>query len=209
VGADLIGAALGGSTATGVDPLSTGSASARTRFVVSALVAVLALAGCGGGEQPSTAPAFNDTDVMFLQMSLEYVRQGDQVAALAESRGGTAEVRKLATDLRAQWRTESGTMQRWLLGWQRPLTADPSEGVHAGHGDLHSLRPADIAELRATRAADFDRTAMTVLVGHLHNCVEVTRMESAGGRYPPARALAEQMTAARQAEIQRMLRLLA
>jgi uncharacterized protein (DUF305 family) len=209
VGADLIGAALGGSTATGVDPPGTGSASARTRFVVTALVAVLALAGCGAGERPPTAPAFNDTDVMFLQMSLEYVRQGDQVAALAESRGGTAEVRKLATDLRAQWRTESGTMQRWLLGWQRPLTADPSEGVHAGHGDLHSLRPADIAELRATRAADFDRTAMTVLVGHLHNCVEVTRMESAGGRYPPARALAEQMTAARQAEIQRMLRLLA
>jgi uncharacterized protein (DUF305 family) len=208
VGADLIGTALGGSTATGVDPPST--ASARARLVLLALVAVLALAGCGsGGEQPSTAPAFNDTDVMFLQMSLEYVRQGDQVAALAESRGGTAEVRKLATDLRTQWRTESGTMQRWLLGWQRPPTADPSEGVHAGHGDLHSLRPADIAELRATGAADFDRTAMTMLVGHLHNCVEVTRMESAGGQYPPARALAEQMTAARQAEIQRMLRLVA
>jgi uncharacterized protein (DUF305 family) len=210
VGADLIDVATGGSTATNVDPPGTVSASRWARFLVLALVAVFALAGCGGGgEQPSTAPAFNDTDVMFLQMSLEYVRQGDQVAALAESRGGTAEVRLLATNLRTQWRTESGTMQRWLLGWERPLTADPSDGVHADHGDLHSLRPSDIADLRATKAADFDRTAMTMLVGHLHNCVEVTRMESAGGEYPPARALAAQMTEARQAEIQRMLQLVA
>ena len=179
------------------------------------LAAAAVLAGCG-----KAAPAepefndtefndteFNDTDVMFLQMSLEYARQGDEVAALAESRGGTAEVRMLGTGLRAQWDTESATMRSWLLGWQRPLTADPS--AHAGHGDPRSLRPSDVAELRATKAADFDRTALTLLVGHLHNCVEVTRMESAGGRYPPAKALAATMTQARQADIQRMLRLLA
>ena len=175
------------------------------------LAVVLALGGCGApaAEKPSTAPAFNDTDVMFLQMSLEYVRQGDQVAALAEARATSAEVRGLATELRTQWRTETGTMQRWLLGWQRPLTADPSEGVHAGHGDLHSLRPRDIAELKATRPADFDRSAMTMLVGHLHNCVEVSRMEAAGGQYPPATALAAAMTTDRQAEIQRLFQLLA
>ena len=173
------------------------------------LAVVLTLGGCGAQKPVANpAPAFNDTDVMFLQMSLEYVRQGDQVAALAESRG-SAEVRSLATDLRAQWRTETGTMQRWLLGWQRPLTADPGEGAHAGHGDLHSLRPQDIAELAATEPADFDRSAMTMLVGHLHNCVEVARMEAAGGQYPPAKALAEAMTRDRQAEIQRMLRLVA
>ena len=185
------------------------------------LAAVVAFAGCGvAADRPPAATnsqaapaggatAFNAADVMFLQMSLEYVRQGDEVAALAESRGGTAEVRRLATDLRDQWRTESGTMQRWLLGWERPLTADPSEGVHEGHGDLHSLRPSDVAELRATGSADFDRVALSLLVGHLHNCVEVARMESASGQYPPARALAGTMTAARQTEIQEMLRLLA
>jgi uncharacterized protein (DUF305 family) len=175
------------------------------------LAALLLPAGCAAPSPPAVAPAaaFGDTDVMFLQMSLAYAGQGDQVAALAESRARSAEVRALATRLRTQWRTESGTMQRWLLGWERPLTADPSEGAHAGHGDLHSLRPADLAELAATPAADFDRTAMTMLVGHLHNCVEVARMESAGGQYPPARSLATTMTASRQSEIQEMLRLLA
>ena len=184
------------------------------------LAAVLAVTGCGAaadrtsadravaGDAASPAPAFNDTDVMFLQMSLEYIRQGDQVAALAESRGAP-EVRDLATVLRTQWRAEAGTMQRWLLGWQQPLTADPGEGAHAGHGDLHSLRPQDIAELTAADPAGFDRAALTMLVGHLHNCVEVTRMEAAGGRYPPAKALAAAMTRDRQAEIQRMLPLVA
>ena len=185
------------------------------RTVVLILAAVLTVAGCGASPAPapagnaeSPAPAFNDTDVMFLQMSLEYIRQGDQVAALAEARGAP-EVRGLATELRAQWRTEAGTMQRWLLGWQQPLTADPSAGAHAGHGDLHSLRPRDIADLTATDPAGFDRAALTMLVGHLHNCVEVTRMETAGGRYPPAKALAAAMTRDRQAAIQRMLPLVA
>jgi len=199
VGPDLTGAATPGSTVTGLDP------GAMPRRTIILLAALAVITGCDE-ERPPADPGFNDTDVMFLQMSIEYARQGDEVAALAESRGGTPEVRTLATGLRTQWDTESGTMRRWLLGWQRPLTADP--GAHAGHGD-HSLRPSDLAELRATKAADFDRTALTLLVGHLHNCVEVTRMESAGGRYPPAKALAATMTQARQADIQRMLKLLA
>jgi uncharacterized protein (DUF305 family) len=100
-------------------------------------------------------------------------------------------------------------MQRWLLGWQEPLTADPSEGAHAGHGDLHMMRPSDIGELRSATGKTFDRTAVSLLLGHLGNCVETSRMESAGGAYPPARALADRMTAERQSQIQQMLRLAA
>jgi hypothetical protein len=97
-------------------------------------------------------------------------------------------------------------MQRWLLGWEQPVTADPDAGAHAGHGDLHSLRPADIAELEATKD-NFDGTAQSMLLGHLHNCVETSRMESAGGLYPPARALAERMSATRQGQVQQLLKL--
>jgi uncharacterized protein (DUF305 family) len=166
---------------------------------------VLALAGCGGRPAPVATTGFNEVDVMFLQMGLEQIKEGDQVAALAEQRAAAPEIRAVATELRGQWRTESGTMQRWLLGWQRPLTPDPDASAHAGHGDLHSLRPSDLAELRAARGPDFDRTALSMLLGHLHNCVETTRMESAGGSYPPAKSLAESMTTARQRQIQRML----
>jgi len=178
------------------------------RRLAAALLTLLALAGCAADPAPPP-PAFNGTDVMFLQMSLDYIRQGDQVVVLAEKRTSDPRVRALITELGGQWQREAGTMQRWLTGWQQPPSADPSAGAHAGHGDLHSLRPADIAELEAVRGADFDRTAVSLLLGHLHNCVEVARMEAAGGQYPPARQLAEAMTTQRQTQIQGLLALAA
>ncbi|MFI7540491.1 DUF305 domain-containing protein [Actinoplanes sp. NPDC049599] len=178
------------------------------RRLAAALLMLLALAGCAAGPAPPP-PAFNATDVMFLQMSLDYIRQGDQVVELAERRSADPRVRALITELGGQWQTEAGTMQRWLTGWQQPPSADPSAGAHAGHGDPHSLRPADLAELAAARGPDFDRTAVSLLLGHLHNCVEVARMEATGGQYPPAKALAETMTTRRQAQIQGLLTLAA
>ncbi|WP_433383225.1 DUF305 domain-containing protein [Actinoplanes sp. CA-142083] len=175
-----------------------------------ALIVAL-VAGCSA-EQPATipAPAFNATDVMFLQMALEQISEGDQVAGLAAERAADARIRATATELRAQWKEESGTMQRWLLGWQQPLTADPSAGAHAGHGALHALRAADIEELRSASSGEiFDRTAVSLLLGHLGNCVETSRMEESGGAYPPAKALATTVTQRRQAQVQRLLTLAA
>jgi uncharacterized protein (DUF305 family) len=180
-----------------------------TRLGRLALVLIL-VSGCSA--RPGTgspAPAFNATDVMFLQMGLEQIAEGDQVVTLAAGRAADPRVSTLAAELRGQWRDESGTMRRWLLGWEQPLTADPSAGAHAGHGALLALRPADIGELRAARGAGFDRTAVGLLLGHLGNCVQTSRMESAGGAYPPARALAGEMTDRRQGQIQRLLRLAA
>ena len=195
------------------------------RLLVASAVVALALAGCGdpaasgsaapgptvpGSATPApAASAGNDTDVMFLQMSLEHVRQGDEVVALAEERAADPRVRALAADLRRQWRAEAETMRGWLTRWGRPLAAAPDAGAHAGHGDLHSLRASDVAELRAAKGADFDRTALSLLLGHLHNTVETARLETAGGAYPPAISLAATMTTVRQQQVQTMLGLLA
>ena len=172
---------------------------------------ILALvAGCSA-KQPAaaTAPPFNATDVMFLQMGLAQIAEGDQVAALAAERAGDGRIRAIATELRGQWHDESGTMQRWLLGWQQPLAADPSAGVHAGHGALHALRAADIQDLRSASGPAFDRTAVSLLLGNLANCLETSRMEESGGAYPPTKSLAATATQRRQGQMQRLLRLAA
>ena len=179
------------------------------RSVILAVAVALTLSGCGGTDPAAEAPAFNQTDVMFLQMSVEHVRQGEPVVALAEQRATGPEVKRLAGELRSQWKAEAATMTGWLAQWKQSPSAAPDAGAHAGHGDLHSLRAQDVAELAAATGADFDRTAMSLLLGHLHNSVETARMETAGGSYPPAISLAAGMTATRQAQIQRMLTLIA
>ena len=183
--------------------------------MVVAVLAALALSGCGD-PAPSAAPTAsasaatgNATDVMYLQMSLEHIRQGDEVVALAEQRATDPRVRALAAGLRTQWRAEARAMRDWLTRWGRPEQADPDAGAHAGHGDLHSLRPADVAELRAAEGAAFDRTALSLLLGHLHNGVETARMETSGGAFPPAISLAATTTTLRQEQIRTMLTLLA
>jgi uncharacterized protein (DUF305 family) len=171
------------------------------RLTLAALVAAVT-AGCSPAAQPA-APSFGPTDVMFAQMALAQMHDGSQVAALASARSGDASIRVIASSLDDRFRADSGTLTRWLLGWQQPLTA-PS-GAHSGHGDLHALQPSDLASLRAASGAAFDRTAVALLLGGLHNSVETTRMESAGGAYPPARELATSMTSDYQAQIRALL----
>jgi uncharacterized protein (DUF305 family) len=165
---------------------------------------LLLLAGCSSG-QPAAAPppSFGPTDVMFAQMALAQNHDGDQVAALASARSPDPRIRTIAAALRDRWKTDSGLLQRWLLGWQQPLTAPP--GSHAGHGDLHSLPPSSLTELRTASGAAFDRTAVVLLLAGLHNSVETTRMESGGGDYPPAEQLATSMTGAYQEQIRTLL----
>ena len=79
---------------------------------------LLLVSGCTA--QPETSPpppAYNPTDVMFLQMGLAQIAEGEQIVALAEQRAGDPRLRTLAGELRIQWEDESGTMRRWLLGY--------------------------------------------------------------------------------------------
>ncbi|OJF13803.1 DUF305 domain-containing protein [Couchioplanes caeruleus] len=175
------------------------------RTVAAVLLAVVA--GCGSEPAPAPAPAYGATDVMFLQMGLAYADQGDRVAGPTAQRAADPRLRSLAAEVRERCRAEARTMRDLLAGWRQPVSANPAADAHAGHGDLHSLRDSDIAELSLARGDDFDRTAVALLLGHLHRGVEVSRMESAGGRYPPARELAEEMTTTRRDWIRRLLAL--
>lgn len=174
------------------------------KLVAAALAALIVVSGCGA--QPE-ATAFNETDVMFLQMALAQIDEGSQVSDLAAERASDPRVRTIAAELTGQWDEEASTMARWLQEWQQPPVA-PSDG-HDGHGELHMLRPSDIAELRAAQGRTFDRTAVSLLLGHLGNCVSTARMESTGGEYPPARELGATVTNRRQTQIQRLLALAA
>ncbi len=176
----------------------------QRRSVLIAAAAAL-LSGCGAAPEA----AHNDTDVMFAQMVREHHRQAADLLEILNGRAERAEVRDLAAAMRTEWAAEAGRLDGWLEQWAAPATADPDEGLHAGHGDLHSLRPRDVAEVRAAQGPDVDRIGVSLLLGHHHNTVEVARLETTNGRFPAAKELAAQITARRQEQVRTMLGLLA
>jgi uncharacterized protein (DUF305 family) len=177
-----------------------------------AVVCLLLLAGCGDGarlhRRAAQSPRFNGTDVMFLQMMIPHHREGIEMARLAKLRASGADVRTLAAAVEATQLDEVEDMTGWLRAWGEPATADPNPGVHAGHGGMRSTGPARIAALRTTKAADFDRTFLNLLIGHQHNAVDLARMEAAGGVNLQAVDLARRIDESRTAQISLMLRYL-
>jgi uncharacterized protein (DUF305 family) len=169
-------------------------------------VALLLLAGCGG-RQPER-PAYNDTDVMFLQMLLAHHEPSADLLALGRTRATRANLRALAAEAAAAHEADRRAMTGWLTAWGRPLTAATDATVHAGHGaGLHTLSDAEIAELAALGPAEFDVAFLNVFIGHQHNAVELARMELAGGAHPEVKEFARRIDQARRAQIQRMLRM--
>jgi uncharacterized protein (DUF305 family) len=195
----------------------------RRRYFAVLLIGMLVTAGCGdraAGGAPVAATSVpaasvartaqaNAIDVMFVQMALEYHRQAAELVDLTARRGSTQHVRDLASTIRRRSDTEADAMARWLTARGRPLAADPHAGAHAGHGDLHSLRPADVAPLRAASGRDVDRLALSLLLGHHHNTVAIARMELAKGGDDEARRLAEEIVRTRTAEVRQLLALVA
>ena len=171
------------------------------------MVLALTLAACG--ERAPAAPAVTPADVMFAQMSLAHIAQGTVVTGLIAAKTRNPELTAIARELDARWTADRVTLTGWLTAWHRPLAPDPDPSAHAGHGDLHTLRPADVRELRERTGADFDRSAGAVLTGLLNTFVETSRSAAGTGRYPPAISLAATMTTEHQRQVRRLLDLAA
>jgi len=183
------------------------------RIVLLLAVAVAAvLAGCGsapGGKPATAAPAFNDADVMFLQMVLAYHGPSEQLTALAAQRAVRTEVKQLAAAIAVTEADEVTTITGWLRAWNQPETPATDLVLHADHGGLPSDGKAQLATLTATPGDAFDKTFLTLLIGHQHGVVEVARMELAGGVHPEVKALAQRITDSRRAQVSYMLSLAA
>ncbi|MBG0826744.1 DUF305 domain-containing protein [Planomonospora sp. ID67723] len=158
-----------------------------------------------GSAAPASASsgAFNDADVMFLQMMIPHHRQGMEMAALAGTRSARDSVRTLAAAVGATQGDEAAVMTRWLEGWKQPLTAEA--GAHDAHGGLHATRPEEITELAKLTGAEFDARFLNVLVAHQHNAVEMARTEIRTGRHPRVKQLARMIDQSRSAQIREML----
>jgi uncharacterized protein (DUF305 family) len=183
---------------------------------------VLLLAGCASGgtaavgptssapspppARPSGTGAFNDTDVMFLQMMVPHHGQGLTIVRLAKTKATSAEVRTLAAAIESTQAAEIETMSGWLRAWRQPGTANAD--AHAAHGGMPGTTAAEIYALKRTAGADFERRFLNMLIAHQDDAIQLARMEVSTGINQGARDLAQQIDRSRSAQIEQMLKLL-
>ncbi|MFD5824740.1 DUF305 domain-containing protein [Lentzea sp. NPDC060358] len=195
------------------------------RLVVVAVVAVLALAGCGGeavvpagqeahghGASPTAPPApagsarFNDADVMYVQMMVDHLQLGISLSQLGMAKATRQEAKDLASAIDATQREELSTLKSWLKLWDKPEGDGAS--LHTAHGGEPLLDAKVIDETKNKSGAEFDASFLNLMTGHQGAAVEMSLTEKKDGMNPEATAYAERVTNSRQGQIQQMLKII-
>ncbi|MER6623005.1 DUF305 domain-containing protein [Streptomyces sp. NPDC000931] len=202
----------------------------RTAAVAASSVAALVLAACGGSgddtgsaghgghnaaASPSaaaSAPAsqgqHNAADVAFAKGMIPHHRQAVEMADLAPERAQSAEVKKLAADIKKAQDPEIKKLSGWLTSWGEEV---PAEGAmdHSMHGGMEGMMSAEeMTELENASGKAFDTAFMEMMIKHHEGAVEMAKTEQADGVHAPARGMAADIIASQSAEIEQMNKLL-
>ncbi|MET9872089.1 DUF305 domain-containing protein [Streptomyces sp. NPDC006386] len=203
----------------------------RAALVAVAGVALTALTACGGdgggndtgsGHQGHASPSANagaDTptgqhnaqDVSFAQGMIPHHRQALEMARLADGRASSAAVEDLAARIEKAQDPEIKTMTGWLKAWGKDVP-EPGAGMDhsaAGHSGMPGMMSdEDMAELEKSSGKAFDAKFLALMVEHHAGAVEMATVEKSKGRYGPAKAMADDIVTAQNAEISEMNKLL-
>ncbi|WP_030776605.1 DUF305 domain-containing protein [Streptomyces sp. NRRL F-2664] len=197
----------------------------RTTAVAAAGAAALVLAACGGNGNSSaghdghtaTSPSasgpaalgqHNAADVAFAKGMIPHHRQAVEMAGLAPSRAESAEVKKLAEDIKKAQDPEIKTMSGWLASWgeEAPAEGAMDHSKHGGGGGMMSAGEMD--KLKNSSGKAFDTAFMEMMIKHHEGAVEMAEAEQADGAYAPAKQMAGAIITSQTAEITQMNKLL-
>ncbi|MDX3401763.1 MULTISPECIES: DUF305 domain-containing protein [Streptomyces] len=206
----------------------------RTAVVAAAGAAALVLAACGGSGDddgsaghgghaataPSSAPSsasasasqgqHNAADVAFAKGMIPHHRQAVEMADLAPGRARSAEVKKLAADIKKAQDPEIRTLSGWLTSWGKDV---PAEGAmdHSTHdmGGMGGMMTAEeMTGLENASGKAFDTAFTELMIKHHEGAVEMARTEQADGAHGPAKKMAGEIIDSQSAEIEQMNALL-
>lgn len=182
------------------------------------LAAVFGVAGCGdskAGTSPSTpvstsaAAGFNDADVMFATQMIPHHQQAVEMSDLALRKATTAEVKKLATAIKAAQAPEIQELSGSLTTWGKPV---PTPGEHSGHTMSEPMpgmmSAQEMADLTKASGSMFDRMWTQMMIKHHQGAVTMAKTEQTTGKDPASIALAKKIQTAQTTEIATMKRLL-
>lgn len=190
----------------------------RKTLAVTVLVAAaaLGLTACADdasdtdpGSGGDVSSQFNDADVTFAQQMIPHHQQAVEMAELASERAESDEVRELAEDIEAAQGPEIETMTGWLEAWDQDVPSGSMDHGDMSGGDMGAMMSDE--EMMALEDADgaaFDEMFLEMMIRHHEGAIAMARTEQANGENPDAVALAEQIEADQEAEIDTMRQLL-
>ncbi|MFJ6793906.1 DUF305 domain-containing protein [Streptomyces sp. NPDC091268] len=199
----------------------------RTALIAAAGAASLVLAACGssnGGSaghdgHTSTSPTasssaaasqgqHNAADVAFAQGMIPHHRQAVEMADLAPTRAESAEVKKLADEIKKAQDPEIKTLSGWLASWGEQV---PAEGAmdHSMHGASGGMMTAEeMDKLKNSSGKAFDTAFMEMMIKHHEGAVVMAQTEKTDGAFAGAKTMADAIITSQSAEITRMNSLL-
>jgi uncharacterized protein (DUF305 family) len=167
------------------------------KYVTVALVAALALSGCGDDEKED-AGGGPGTDRAFIAAMIPHHESAIEMAAFGSRRGESAFVKTLSRDIASAQHREIATMRDIDARLAR-------EGAKAGSLDVpESERGMDHDPAVLRRADPFDPAFLRMMIAHHEGALAMAREERAKGSDPRLKALATSIVDAQQAEIARM-----
>ncbi len=175
---------------------------------LAALVAgcALAVAGCGDDDDKAGSASVkggNGIDRAFVAGMIPHHESAIEMATIAQRRGESAFVKKLAADILASQKKEIDTMRREdealeTAGIERGSLgiSDHMEGMEAGVKRLETVKP-------------FDEAFLKLMIPHHEDALPMAKIELDKGEDPELKALAQEITDEQTREIAEMRKHLA
>ena len=189
------------------------------RLVVSLIVGMLVLAGCGreDGAQEPLADDHNQTDLSFASGMIPHHQQAIVMSDMAATQAQSPEVKNLAAHIKAGQEPEIRLMQGLLSRWGATAKPGTPGGDHTGHGAAHGggaahpgvLNETQLGQLRSSSGNTFDRLFLDYMIFHHEGAVITAQDELNAGVSIELRNLARSIIDTQRAEIREMKGLLA
>ena len=155
---------------------------------------------------PGAPASVNGYDVMFLQMMVPHLEQGQSILRLAKDRAGEDRVRTLAASIESTQAGEISTMSGLLRDWHQSATAPVN--AHSGHGGMPNTTDRELATLGRMSGPDFDHRFLNAMIAHQDDAIQLSKVETVDGTDQRIKSLAESIDRTRTVQIHQMLAIL-
>ncbi|RSM45262.1 DUF305 domain-containing protein [Amycolatopsis balhimycina DSM 5908] len=185
------------------------------------LASTVLLGACGGTDSmsgmnpgssaPSSAQAaagHNADDVTFAQQMIPHHSQALDMAKLVPSRSTNPKVLDLASRIEKAQDPEIRQMRDWLTAWGAGASEMPGMTHESMPGMSGMMSGDDLKKLEAAKGTEFDGMWLGMMIEHHQGAVDMAKAELAKGGNADAKALAQKIIDAQQAEITEMRGLL-